>query len=199
MANIIKDLTAKQAAILKYIQKKITEDGRPPTIREIGERFAFKSTGTTRDHLRSLSQKGYIRTNRRQSRSIELVRPLALRIPVLGEIIAGMPDLALEEIIDYVHLDDFLPSQDKEIFALKIKGDSMKDKGITEGDIAVFRRQRLAEDGDIIAALIEQEATIKTLKKIGGKYILVPANNDYPEINKPFKILGKVIAVIKRY
>ncbi|MBI5873636.1 MAG: transcriptional repressor LexA [Candidatus Omnitrophica bacterium] len=197
--KIIRDLTTKQAAILKFLQNKVTEEGRPPTIREIGERFAFRSTGTTRDHLKSLSQKGYIRLKARQSRSIELVRPMALRIPVLGKIMAGKPDLALEEIIDYVHLDEFISSQDRQVFALKIKGDSMIDKGIHEGDIAVIRAQRLASEGDIVAALLDQEATIKILKKKGGSFILAPANSKYCEIHKPFTILGKVVAVIKKF
>lgn len=197
--KIIRDLTTKQAAILKFLQNKVTEEGRPPTIREIGERFAFKSTGTTRDHLKSLSQKGYIRLKARQARSIELVRPMALRIPVLGKIMAGKPDLALEEIIDYVHLDEFISSQDRQVFALKIKGDSMIDKGIHEGDIAVIRAQRLASEGDIVAALLDQEATIKVLKKKGGSFILAPANSNYSEIHKPFTILGKLIAVIKKF
>ncbi|HAJ56195.1 MAG TPA: repressor LexA [Candidatus Omnitrophica bacterium] len=192
-------LTAKQASILRFIQDKVTEEGRPPTIREIGERFAFRSTGTTRDHLKTLSKKGFIKLKARQSRSIELVKPLALRIPVLGSIMAGMPDLAFEEIADYLHLDEFLSNQDRQVFALKVKGDSMIEKGINEGDFAVIRRQRLADDGDIIAALIDQEATIKVLKKKGAGFILAPANSNYTEIRKPFSILGKVIAVIKRF
>lgn len=197
--KIIKDLTTKQAAILKFLRDKITEEGRPPTLREIGERFGFKSTGTTRDHLRNLSQKGYIKLRSRQARAIELVKPLALRIPILGQIMAGMPDLAFEEIEGYISWDDFLSHQDRQIFALKIKGDSMIEKGIHEGDLAIIRRQRLADDGDIVAALIDQEATIKILKKRGESFILAPANDAYPEIRKAFTILGKVIAVIKKF
>jgi repressor LexA len=197
--KIIRDLTTKQAAVLKFLQNKVIEEGRPPTLREIGERFGFKSTGTTRDYLHNLSQKGYIKLKARQARSIELVKPLALRIPILGQIMAGMPDLALEEIEGYISLDDFLSNQDRQIFALKIKGESMIEKGIQEGDLAIIRRQRLANEGDIIAALIDQEATIKILKKRGESFILAPANAAYPEIRKAFTILGKVIAVIKKF
>ena len=197
--KITGDLTTKQSAILRFLRNKIEEEGRPPTIREIGKRFSFKSTGTTRDYLRSLSQKGYIKLRPRQSRSIELVKPIALRIPIMGRVMAGMPDLALEEIEDFLSLDEFLSNQDRQIFALKIKGDSMTGKGIHEGDIAVIRRQLLANDGDIIAALMDQEATIKILKKKGEIFFLAPANDNYPEIRKPFSIIGKVIAVIKKF
>lgn len=197
--KIIRDLTTKQTAVLKFLQNKINEEGRPPTIREIGERFGFKSTGTTRDYLRTLHQKGYIKLKSRQSRSIELVKSLTFKVPILGRIMAGMPDLATEEIEDYVHLDEWLSDSERQVFALKIKGDSMIDKGIAEGDIAVVRRQRLANEGDIIAALIDQEATIKILKKKGESFVLAPANNAYAEIRKPFSILGKVIAVIKKF
>jgi repressor LexA len=197
--KITRDLTSKQTAILKFIHSKIADEGRPPTIREIGQRFGFRSTGTTRDHLTSLSKKGYIKLSPKQARSIELVKPVAFRIPILGSIMAGMPDLALEEIEDYVYLDDLLPNQDRQIFGLKIKGDSMKDKGIHEGDIAIVKRQRLANVGEIIAALLGNEATIKILKKKDSEFYLAPANSAYPEIRKPFTIIGRVIALLKKF
>lgn len=197
--KIIQDLTTKQSAVLKFLQHKIAREGRPPTIREIGKQFGFKSTGTSRDYLSALSKKGYIKLKARESRSIELSRPLALRIPILGRITAGLPDLALEEIEGYVHLDEFLTHQDRQIFALNIKGESMKDKGIHEGDVALVRRQRTADNGDIVAALIDNEATIKILKKQKTKFVLAPANEAYGLIEKPFTILGKVIAVIKKF
>lgn len=197
--KIVGDLTTKQSAILKFLQNKITDEGRPPTIREIGEHFGFKSTGTTRDYLSNLSKKGYIKLGRHRSRSISLSKPLTFRIPVLGSIMAGMPELALEEIEENLSLDDLLPSRDREIFALRIKGNSMIEKGISEGDLAIVKRQRLAQAGDIVAALIENEATIKVLKKQNADFFLAPAHKDYPEIHKPFEILGKVIAVIKRF
>ena len=197
--KIVKDITTKQAALLKFLQNKITQEGRPPTIREIGRQFGFKSTGTTRDYLMSLSKKGYIKLKPRQSRSIELVKPVTFRIPILGNITAGMPDLALEEIQDYLSLDEYLSNQDRQVFALKVKGDSMIEKGIHEGDIAIVKKQRLASAGDIIVALLDNEATIKILKKKKSDLFLAPANSAYPEIHSPFTILGKVIAVIKRF
>ena len=199
MKPVATGLTAKQAQILKFIQNKASVNGRPPTLREIGRQFGFNSTGTTRDHLKSLAKKGYIRVTPRQSRSIELVKPVLFRIPILGKIMAGMPQLAFEETESFLHLDEFLPNPDKEIFALTIKGDSMIEKGIHEGDIAVIRRQRIATDGDIVAALIENEATIKIFKKQKDAIYLAPANKDYKEIRSPFEVLGRVIAVIKKF
>ncbi len=197
--KIIGDITSKQAAILKFLQNKISQEGRPPTLREIGRQFGFKSTGTTRDYLNSLSKKGYIRLKPRQSRAIELVRHVTFRVPILGNITAGKPDLALEEVRDYLSLDEYLSTQDRQIFALKVKGDSMIGKGIHEGDIAIVRKQQLADTGDIVAALLDNEATIKILKKKKSGFFLEAANSAYPEIHAPFTILGKVIAVIKKF
>ena len=192
-------LTARQAKILGFIKNQVTHSGRPPTLREIGAHFGFKSTGTTRDHLRALSQKGFLRLHPRQSRSMELSHPVALRIPILGTVIAGMPDIALEETQGYLFLDEFLSGTDKTIFALKIKGDSMKDRGIMEGDTAIVRKQKTADPGDVVCALIEHEATVKTLGKNKTGFFLKPANESYPDIHDPFSILGKVIAVIKKF
>jgi len=197
--NAGKDLTAKQTSILHFIHHKISQEGRPPTIREIGRHFGFKSTGTTRDYLSALAKKGYLQRPPHQARSIKLSKPVAFRIPVLGHIMAGMPDLAFEETEDYLSLDEFISSEEKQLFALKIKGDSMIDKGIHEGDIAIVKRQRLADTGDIVAALMDHEATIKILKKKGSDFFLEPANKSYAAIHRPFSILGKVIAVIKRF
>lgn len=175
------------------------EEGRPPTIREIGDRFHFKSTGTTRSYLKSLKQKGYIKIRSGLSRAIELTDSVALRVPILGRITAGLPDLALEENEGYLTFDDLLPKTDRQVFALKIKGESMIEKGIHDGDIAIFKRQRLADEGDIIAALIEHEATVKILKKDKSGFYLKAANKTFSDIHRPFEILGRIIAVIKKF
>jgi repressor LexA len=198
-AGVPSGITARQANILGFIQKTINHTGRPPTIREIGKHFGFKSTGTTRDHLKSLSRKGFITLTPRQSRAINLKTPVAFRIPMIGSIVAGMPDIALEEIDEYVYLDELLPGPDKQIFALKVRGDSMKDAGILSGDVAIVRRQRIADAGQVVAALVGHEATIKTLEKNKTGFYLKPANTSYPDIREPFSILGKVIAVIKKF
>ncbi|MDD5018847.1 MAG: transcriptional repressor LexA [Candidatus Omnitrophica bacterium] len=197
--NVSQGITARQSRVLGFIQQTIHHTGRPPTIREIGRHFGFKSTGTTRDHLKSLSRKGFIKLTPRQSRAISIKTPAAFRIPIVGTIVAGMPDIALEEVEEYVDLDMFLPGPDRTIFALRIRGESMKEKGILTGDIALVRRQRTADAGDIVAALIGREATVKILEKNKAGFFLKPANSSFPEIHDPFTLLGKVIAVIKKF
>ena len=197
--RIYKDITPKQKKVLRFIQNKISRENRPPTIREIASWFGFKSTGTVRDYLNILAKKGYLKLTPKKSRAIELVKGLAFRIPVLGQITAGIPNLAYEEIDEYLNLEDFLSSQDKEIFALKVKGDSMIEKNIYDGDLALVKKQLLAEDGDIVAALIDNEATVKTLRKRHNRIYLEPANKRYPPITKEFNIMGKVIATVRKY
>jgi len=193
------DITPKQRKILRFIQNKISHDGRPPTIREIATWFGFKSTGTVRDYLKILAKKGYLKLNPKKSRAIELARNIAFRIPILGQITAGLPNLAYEEIDEYLNLENFLSSADKEIYALRVKGDSMSGKNIFDGDLALVKRQPLADDGDVVAALIESEATIKTLRKKHNRAYLEPANKRYSTIHDEFKIIGKVIATIRKH
>lgn len=197
--KIYKDITPKQTKVLRFIQNKISHEGRPPTIREIAFWFGFKSTGTVRDYLKALTKKGYLKLTPKKSRAIELVRNLAFRIPVIGQITAGVPNLAYEEIDEYLHLGDFLSSSEKEIFALKVKGDSMIEKHIFDGDLVLVKKQLSAENGDIVAALIDSEATVKILQKKHGRLCLEPANKKYSPITKDFSIIGKVIATIRRY
>jgi len=199
--RIYKDITLKQKKILRFIQNRISKEGRPPTIREIASWFGFKSTGTVRDYLRTLAKKGYLKLIPKKSRAIELVRNLTFRIPIIGEITAGVPNLAYEEIDEYLNLEDFLSSSEKDIFALRIKGDSMIEKNIFDGDLVLIKRQSLANDREIIAALIDHdyEATVKTFRKKHNKIYLEPANKKYSPIFKEFSVIGKVIATIRRY
>lgn len=193
------DLTPRQSAVLRFIHARIRQEGRAPTLREIGQHFGFSSTGSTRDHIKVLAKKGYIRLHPRQARSIEISKNLFYRIPLLGRIAAGTPNIALEETDEYISLDDLITSSDQETFGLRIKGDSMIDLGLCDNDVAIVRRQRSASPGDIVAALLENEATIKTLRKKESGYFLSPANRRYPDIHRPFSILGRVIAVIKKF
>ncbi|MFC1709441.1 transcriptional repressor LexA [Candidatus Omnitrophota bacterium] len=197
--TIYTDITPKQRKILRFIQSKISKESRPPTIREIASWFGFKSTGTVRDYLKVLAKKGYLKLTPKKSRAIELGKNIAFRIPVLGQITAGIPNLAYEEIDEYLNLENFLSSADKEIYALRVKGDSMIDKNIFEGDLALVKRQPIADDGDVIAALIDNEATIKTLRRKHNKAYLEPANKRYSPISDEFKIIGKVIATIRKH
>lgn len=197
--DIYQDITTKQRRILRFIQNKVSQEGKPPTIREIASWFGFKSTGTVRDYLNILIKKGYIKKTPKKSRAIELAKNIALRIPVIGSIHAGMPNLAYEEINEYLTIEDFLPNTGQDIFALRIQGDSMIDKQIFEGDLAIVKKQALADDGNIVVALIDDEATVKILRKDNKTLYLEPANKNYALIRKEFKIIGKVIATIRRH
>lgn len=201
--EIIKDLTSKQRKVLSFIQDKISQEGFPPTIREIAASFGFSSTGTVRDYLSALKKKGYLKIAPKKSRCIELIRRVGFRIPILGTVMAGPPNLAFEEAEGYLDLDDFSSKYDKDIFALRIKGDSMVEAGMFEGDLAIIRKQSAAQDGDFIVALIENEATVKRFRhKAKGKehsIWLEPANKNYQPIHKEFSLIGKVIGVLRRY
>ncbi|MDD5005608.1 MAG: transcriptional repressor LexA [Candidatus Omnitrophica bacterium] len=197
--GIYKDITPKQRKILRFIQNKISHDGRPPTIREIATWFGFKSTGTVRDYLCALIKKGYLKSTPKKSRSIGLVKNIAFRIPIIDKINSKMPLIDCEEIRDYLNLEDFLSSSEKDTFALRIKGDNMIEKNLLDGDIAIIRRQSLADDGDIIAAWLNEAITVMTFRKKNDTVHLEPANKKYPAISKEFHVLGKVIATIRRH
>ncbi len=195
----MKDLTLKQKRVLKFIWEKIKSENIPPTIREIGSHFNFSSTGTVRDYLSSLAEKGYIRLKQGQARAIELVNERIFQIPIIGKVRAGPPELAFEDIDGYVNLDNFLFNQ--EVFALRVKGDSLKDIGVLEGDLALVQKQNTAMGGDIVVAMINEEATIKILKIEGSRIALCPANDKYSELeaNEDTKIIGKVLTVVRKY
>lgn len=197
--DIIQDLTVKQRKVLLFIQNRIKESGIPPTIREIARNFGFSSTGTVRDYLKALTKKGYLNIEPNKSRHIELKKRFGFKIPILGQVMAGMPNLALEEAEGHLDLDDFATKPDREIFCLRIKGDSLKDLGIFEGDLAMIKKQILAQAGDLVVALIENEATVKIFRHKQNKLWLEAANKKYPPIRKQFSILGRVFAILKRF
>ena len=193
-------LTDKQRGVLKFIFQHVREKNNAPTIREIAAEFGFSSTGTVRDYLRALVKKGYIRVSEGKSRAIELIRESLTAIPVLGRVQAGMPVFAVEDLIGYLNLDKFiLPEPDT--FALRVKGDSMSDAGIMPNDFALIKRQAFAKVGDIVVAMIGEEATIKRLVKKDGKYFLQPANLHYQPIpvTEDVTIVGKVLNVVREY
>lgn len=196
------ELTPKQKRVFEFINKRI-QSNIPPTIREIAGHMGFSSTGTVRDYLRALERKGYIRQGKnRLSRSIEILKYNLTRIPILARIPAGEPNLAYEDTEGYVELNDLLTRRaiQKDIFALKVKGDSMIEAGIMEGDVAIIKKQPTANDGDIIAALLENnEVTLKRLRYKKNKPYLEPANKDYEPLYKDFKVIGKLINILRRY
>jgi len=205
-------LTAKQQAILDFIRAETARRGLPPTIREIGARFGLRSTGSVRDHLRALERKGCIARRRHISRGIALVeRPRAPKhrrhaprtaIPLLGDIAAGTPQLAIENAAEHLALDPDLFGGG-ELFALRVQGDSMRDAGIYHGDHVVVRRQSAADNGDIVVALLDDEATVKRFFHEGRRVRLQPENPGFePIFLKPnqaeLMLLGKVVGVIRR-
>ncbi len=193
-------LTAKQKQVLKFIYESIKIDHLPPTVREIAKHFNFSSTGTVRDYLKALVSKGYIRITANKSRAIELVREALFSIPILGKVQAGLPTLAVEEIEGYLNLDSLVFSDDS-TFALRVKGESMTGAGIMPDDLVLVRKQSVAQTGETIVALIEDEATVKCLQRQGEQYFLEPANPHFTPIlvDEKVSIVGKVISVVRRF
>lgn len=193
-------LTSKQKDVLKFIYNAIKINNLPPTVREIASHFNFSSTGTVRDYLKALVNKGYIRISANKSRAIELVREALFSIPILGKVQAGLPTLAVEEIEGYLDLDSLVFS-DESTFALRVKGDSMIEAGIMPNDLVLVRKQNMAQTGETVVALIEDEATVKNLRRRGANYYLEPANPNYSPIlvDQKVSIIGKVISVIRRF
>lgn len=200
MTNTLIPLTPKQKGVLKFIYQSIRGDNRPPTIREIAGHFGFSSTGTVRDHLKALVEKGYIKISANKSRAIELVREALFSFPILGRVQAGLPSMAVEEIEGYLNLDSLVFSED-DTFALRVKGDSMINAGIMPDDLVLVRRQNIAQTGETIVALIQDEATVKNLGRRGNDYYLEPANPKYTPIrvDEQVSIIGKVISVVRRF
>ncbi|MCX6375426.1 MAG: transcriptional repressor LexA [Armatimonadetes bacterium] len=205
----MKGLTKRQREVYDFILSYIENTQRPPTIREIGEHFGMKSTGTVRDNVLALEKKGYIRQRPRSARGIELVQREdsrvasgARRIPIVGSIAAGQPLLAVENIEDQIDVDARFFGESDTVFALRVKGDSMRDAGIYDGDYVFVRRQETAENGDIVAAVIGDEATVKRYFHEGNRIRLQPANESmapiYVDANQAQVILaGKVIGVLR--
>ncbi|MBF0478931.1 MAG: transcriptional repressor LexA [Candidatus Omnitrophica bacterium] len=193
------NLTKKQFEVLKYIYHAIRKDNLPPTIREMADEFSL-SVGTIQDHLKALVKKGFISITKNTSRGISLIREQLFKVPVLGRVQAGMPIYAVEDLIGYLDLDEMIfPEED--VFALRVKGDSMIGAGILPDDFILIRKQEFASPENIVVAMIGDEVTVKTLRKRNGVYFLDPANKAYQpiEVNGDVSIVGKVIKVLRNY
>ncbi len=204
-------ISSRQEKILKFINKKVKESGYPPSVREIGKAVNLSSSATVHSHLKKLEEKGYLKRNPSKPRAISLLPYKGndsvdmgvnnlVYVPVVGRIAAGRPILADENIEDYIPLTpDFIKGK-KEVFILHVRGDSMVNAGILDRDYIVVRKQDTAINGEIIVALLEDEATVKRFFKTDKKIKLMP-ENDYmePIIIDDVKILGKVIGVIRKY
>jgi repressor LexA len=180
--------------------------GQPPTVREIGKEIGVQSSCTVQRHLDALERKGFISRNRYKYRSIELtdspIPPFvrAVNVPILGQIAAGAPILAEQNIEDTFPLPMELVDDGDDVFMLRVRGDSMINAGIFDGDLVAIRQQPTASNGEIVAAMIEDEATVKRFYKDGRKVKLVAENEAYePIVTDQCQILGKVILSIRQF
>ena len=205
-------MTRMQQQIYDYIAMTTARDGFPPSVREIGAAVGLKSPSTVHFHLKHMEEKGIIKKAGRKGRTVTLVRPSeqavpapqqevlppAGRVPIVGSVAAGTPILAQECIEDYLPYDT--NGRDGEYFALRVRGESMLNAGILPGDLVVVHQQQDANNGEIIVAMIEDEATVKRLKRKDGHVWLMPENDAYSPIDGTYaSILGKVSAVIRTY
>jgi repressor LexA len=206
MASPAPELTTRQRQILTMIRDWVDRHGYPPTMREIGAAVGLASPSSVAHQLKVLEEHGHIRRDARGSRAVALsadrADPMArsddVRVPLLGQIAAGTPILADEHVEDEYTLPQSLVGKGT-LFALRVKGDSMIEAAICDGDVVVVRQQQTAENGDIVAALIDEEATVKVLRTDGRNVDLLPRNPAYSVIpGNNAVILGKVVSVLRR-
>jgi repressor LexA len=201
------EITPRQQRILEFIRQTVEDRGYPPTVREIGDAVGLTSSSSVHAQLANLQRKGRLRKDATKPRAIEVAGPRpsreAVMVPLIGRIAAGAPLLADE------HVEEYLPiprdvGADGELFALRVTGDSMVETGIFDGDTVVIRRQDVAEDGAIVAALLpaagEDEATVKRLRRRGRRLTLVPENTSMEPFDLPEdgRILGQVVVVFRK-
>jgi repressor LexA len=210
-------LTDRQKAVLDYISKSIEKHGYPPTLREIGEHMGIRSTNGVNDHLKALEKKGYLEREDLKSRALRPILPLSshqiergamsgqlVDVPILGRVAAGEPILAVEDASDSVKVDRFFLGSNREVFALKVKGDSMIEAGIYDGDFIFVKKQLTAHKGDIVVAMIDNEATVKYFHPEGDQIVFKPANHRLSPIivrKRDFKsvnLIGLVVGVYRK-
>ena len=193
------ELSKMQQKIYAYIAECIRQQGYPPSVREIGEAVGLKSPSTVHFHLKHLEEAGVIEKGAGKGRAITLTSPpVEDRVPIVGNVAAGSPILAEECIEDYLTFDT--GGRTGEYFALRVRGESMLGAGILPGDLVVVRRQPTANNGEIVVALLEDEATVKRFSLKNGRVWLLPENEAYSPIDGTYaQILGKVAAGGRRY
>ena len=198
-------ITNKQREVLEYLKQQVLQKGYPPSVREICDAVGIKSTSSVHAHLESLERNGYIRKDPTKPRAIEivddgfnLVRTETVYIPEVGKVAAGQPILAIENIDAYLPFPAYMIPQGKDVFVLTVKGDSMVDAGIFDGDKLVVAKQNTAQNGEIVVALVDDSATVKTFYKEDGHYRLQPQNSSMePIIVDNVEIIGKVISLFR--
>lgn len=197
--------SSKQSEIYEFIKNQVNTKGYPPSVREICEAVNLSSTSTVHGHLTRLEKKGLIRRDPTKPRAIELLqepyqRKEMIDIPIVGKVTAGIPILAEESIEDYLTIPIDFVNSTNELFILKVQGDSMIEAGIHDKDLAIIEKSSIASNGDIIVALIENEATIKRFYKENGYIRLQPENSTMkPIIVDDCKILGKLSGIYRKY
>ena len=203
----MEDLSSRERDILSFINNEASMKGFPPSVREICSAVGLKSTSTVHGYLNSLERKGYIKRDLTKPRAIDVlqcgsemqnVRKIAKSVPLVGAVTAGIPILATENISDYIPLPKDWVGEDS-VFMLNVKGDSMTGAGIFDSDMLIVRCQQDAQNGDIVVALIEDEATVKRLQKVKGRIELHPENPAYSVITSDnISIMGKVIGLMRK-
>lgn len=197
-------ITPKQQEILEYIKETVLKKGYPPAVREICEAVHLKSTSSVHSHLETLEKNGYIRRDPTKSRTIEIIddtfnlaRREVVNVPLLGRVAAGEPLLAVENVVSYFPIpSEFVPND--ELFMLTVKGDSMINMGIYEGDNIIVRKTNAANNGDVIVALVDDSATVKRFYKEDDHIRLQPENDFMePIIVSDCEILGKVVGLVR--
>lgn len=204
-------LTKRQQEILDFIESFMQERGYPPTLREIGNEFGIRSTNGVRVNLAALEKKQYIRRRPWLSRGIEIVSAPKVQqtdsevgyVPIIGKVAAGEPIFASENIEGMLAVDDSFMST-KKVFALKVKGDSMKNVGILDGDFVLARRQHTADTGDIVVFIVGEEISVKRFDTRGDKVYLIPENDEYEtkvleKKSSDLQIAGKIVGLIRKY
>lgn len=199
-------ITQKQSEILEYIKKEILNKGYPPTVRDICAAVELKSTSSVHAHLETLEKNGYIRRDPTKPRAIEIIdenfnltRREMVNVPMVGRVAAGEPILAVQNIDNYFPIpSEFMPNGD--VFMLEVKGDSMINVGILDGDWIIVEKKKSARNGEIVVALVDDSATVKTFYKENGCIRLQPENDNLAPIIVPdCKILGKVISLFRKH
>ena len=197
----MRDASEKKMQILDFIRREIDDKGYPPSVREICLAVGLKSTSTVHAHLNRLEEEGYIRRDATKPRALELTDTATVRgrsVPLVGRVTAGMPILAQQNIEEYYMLPQNLVGGD-EVFILSVQGESMIEAGILDGDFVIVRRQSHAENGDIVVAMIDDEATVKRFYKEECRVRLQPENSAMqPIYARDVTVLGRVIALFRQ-
>jgi repressor LexA len=197
-------LTKRQQEIFDFVKRYVSEHGYPPTVRDIGKAIGLASSSTVHAHLANLEKLGVLRRDPTKPRAIEVLKDKAREVvapvglPVVGQVAAGQPVLADENIEEYVPVPGIAGGDDGE-FVLRVKGDSMKDAGILEGDFVIVRRQETAGDGEIVVALVGEEATVKRFFRENDHVRLQPENEAMEPIRtRDAQVLGRVVGLCRR-